>query len=436
MTKKFFIQTWGCQMNDHDGEKLTGLMLRDGYKEVRSSKEADIVLLNTCSIREKAVHKVFSELGRLKKEKLQRPLTIGVTGCLAQQEQAHLFTRAPQIDFVLGTMALGKLPEVLAQAQIDGERGMDVGEYPDNHLFPTEMAKRKPTAKALVTIIEGCNHACTYCIVPRTRGIERSRPFQSIVDEVKRLVDEGYCEIELLGQNVNSFQGGCNFTELLQKVSAVNGLEWLRFTTSHPMNFTKELACEIVSNPKITPFLHLPVQSGSNAVLKRMLREYTIEEYLERLAYLGSGRSSLCLSTDFIVGFPGESESDFQKTLELLDQVQFETSFSFIYSLRPGTAAVRLKDDLPAEVKQERLMRLQSRQAHWTLLDNQNMIGKTVDARIENPILNDEGFWIARTGSSKTLHLQGKVGRRPQMGQLISARIHGASPHFLAAELV
>lgn len=204
-------------MNDHDGEKLTGLMLRDGYEEVRSSKEADIVLLNTCSIREKAVHKVFSELGRLKKEKLQRPLTIGVTGCLAQQEQAHLFTRAPQIDFVLGTMALGKLPEVLAQAQIDGERGIDVGEYPDNHLFPTEMAKRKPTAKALVTIIEGCNHACTYCIVPRTRGIERSRPFQSIVDEVKRLVDEGYCEIELLGQNVNSFQGGCNFTELLQK---------------------------------------------------------------------------------------------------------------------------------------------------------------------------------------------------------------------------
>ncbi|MEY3315224.1 MAG: hypothetical protein RLZZ438_823 [Acidobacteriota bacterium] len=436
MSKKFFIQTWGCQMNDHDGEKLTGLMLRDGYEEVKSSKEADIVLLNTCSIREKAVHKVFSELGRLKKEKLQRPLTIGITGCLAQQEQAHLFTRAPQIDFVLGTMALDKLPEVLTQAQINGEKSINVGDYPDNHLFPTEIAKRKPTAKALVTIIEGCNHACTYCIVPRTRGVERSRPFQSILDEVKRLVDEGYREIELLGQNVNSFQGGCNFTELLRKVSAVEGLEWLRFTTSHPMNFTKELAFEIVSNPKIAPFLHLPVQSGSNTVLKRMLREYTIEEYLERLAYLGSGRSQLCLSTDFIVGFPGESEQDFQKTLDLLDEVRFETSFSFIYSLRPGTSAVRLKDDLPAEVKQERLLRLQSRQAHWTLLDNQKMIGKIVNARIENPILNDQGFWIARTGSSKTVHLQGKAGRGPEMGQLITAQISGASPHFLAAELI
>lgn len=435
MTKKFYIQTWGCQMNDHDGEKLSGLMIKDGYEEVDSSKEADVVLLNTCSIREKAVHKVFSELGRLKKEKLQRPLTIGITGCLAQQEQENLFSRAPQIDFVLGTMALDKLPDVLAQSHRKGERSMDVGEYPDNHLFPTEIAKRKATAKALVTIIEGCNHACTYCIVPRTRGVERSRPFRSIVEEVQRLVDAGYREIELLGQNVNSFQGGCNFTELLQKVSAVQGLEWLRFTTSHPMNFTQELASEIISNPKIAPFLHLPVQSGSNTILKRMLREYTVEEYLERLAYLGSGRAQLCLSTDFIVGFPGETELDFQQTLDLLDQVRFETSFSFIYSLRPGTAAVRLKDDLPAEVKQERLTRLQSRQAYWTLLDNQNMIGKIVEARIENPVLSDHGFWIARTGSSKTLHIQGKDAYQPALGQLVSARIHGASPHFLAAEL-
>ncbi len=423
-------------MNDHDGEKLTGVMVQEGYVEVNSSKEADVVILNTCSIREKAVHKVFSELGRLKKEKLQRPLTIGVTGCLAQQEQSHLFTRAPQIDFVLGTMALEKLPHILSQAQIKGEKGIDVEHYPDNHLFPTEIAKRKPTAKALVTIIEGCNHACTYCIVPRTRGIERSRPYQSIIDEVIRLIDQGYREIELLGQNVNSYAGGCNFTELLRRVSALKGLEWLRFTTSHPMNFTKELAHEIVTNPRIAPFLHLPVQSGSNAVLKRMLREYTIEEYLERLDYLGSSRSSICLSTDFIVGFPGETESDFQQTLDLLDYVQFESSFSFIYSLRPGTAAVRLKDDLPAEVKQERLVRLQSRQAHWTLLDNQNMIGKVVDARIENPILNENGFWVGRMGSSKTLHLKEKVGYIPQMGELVSARITAASPHFLGAELV
>ncbi|HET8901789.1 MAG TPA: tRNA (N6-isopentenyl adenosine(37)-C2)-methylthiotransferase MiaB, partial [Holophagaceae bacterium] len=332
-------------MNDHDGERLAGLLATQGFESVASSDEADLVLLNTCSIREKAVHKVYSELGRLKVEKEKRPLLIGVTGCLAQQEQDALFKRAPQIDFVLGTMALKQLPSLVEQAMVGKKRLIDTGEYPDNHLFPPEVAVRRSTAKALVTIIEGCNHACTYCIVPTTRGIERSRPGQDIVEEVRGLVARGWKEIELLGQNVNSFAGGCTFAELLDRVAEVDGLEWIRFTTSHPMNFTEALARTLVSNPKVAPFLHLPVQSGSNAVLRRMRREYTIEQYLERLGYLGEGRAKLCLSTDFIVGFPGETDEDFEQTLGLLETVGYDSSFSFIYSPRPGTASLRLKDD-------------------------------------------------------------------------------------------
>ncbi|HET8714517.1 MAG TPA: MiaB/RimO family radical SAM methylthiotransferase, partial [Holophagaceae bacterium] len=301
---KFHVQTWGCQMNDHDGERLAGLLAAQGYQSVASSDEADLVLLNTCSIREKAVHKVYSELGRLRAEKERRPLLIGVTGCLAQQEQEALFKRAPQIDFVLGTMALKQLPSLVEQAQAGKKRLIDTGDYPDNHLFPPEVAVRRSTAKALVTITEGCNHACTYCIVPTTRGAERSRPWQDIVAEVRGLVDRGWKEVELLGQNVNSFAGGCTFAELLDRVAEVDGLEWIRFTTSHPMNFTEALAKTLVTNPKVAPFLHLPVQSGSDAVLRRMRREYTIAQYLERLGYLGEGRDRLCLSTDFIVGFP------------------------------------------------------------------------------------------------------------------------------------
>ena len=379
---KFHIQTWGCQMNDHDGEKLAGLLSAEGFEAVAEAGDADLVLLNTCSIREKAVHKVYSELGRLREEKQRRTLLVGVTGCLAQQEQAALFKRAPHIDFVLGTMALRQLPRLVAEAQAGRARVIDTGEYPDNHLFPPSVARRRDTAKALVTIIEGCNHACTYCIVPTTRGTERSRPFADVVAEVRGLVEAGYREVELLGQNVNSYAGGCTFAELLARVAEVEGLEWLRFTTSHPMNFTRDLARALVSNPKTAPFLHLPLQSGSDRILKRMLREYTVDQYLERLGYLGEGRSSLALSTDFIVGFPGETDEDFEATLRVLDAVAFDGSFSFIYSPRPGTSSLRLKDDLPMAVKSERLARLQQRQAELTLASNRRFVGREIPVRI------------------------------------------------------
>jgi tRNA-2-methylthio-N6-dimethylallyladenosine synthase len=433
---KFHIQTWGCQMNDHDGEKLSGLLSSEGFEAVAEAEDADLVLLNTCSIREKAVHKVYSELGRLREEKQRRPLLVGVTGCLAQQEQAALFKRAPHIDFVLGTMALRQLPRLVAEAQAGKARVIDTGEYPDNHLFPPSVARRRDTAKALVTIIEGCNHACTYCIVPTTRGTERSRPFADVVAEVRGLVTAGYREVELLGQNVNSYAGGCTFAELLARVSEVEGLEWIRFTTSHPMNFTRELARELVTNPKVAPFLHLPLQSGSDRILKRMLREYTVDQYLERLGYLGEGRSRLALSTDFIVGFPGETDEDFEGTMRVLDEVAFDASFSFIYSPRPGTPSLRLKDDLPMAVKSERLARLQQRQAELTLASNRRFVGREIPVRIESRGATEQGWWLARSGEWKTIHLVAGPGRELPFGELVQARVTQASPHFLGAELV
>jgi tRNA-2-methylthio-N6-dimethylallyladenosine synthase len=433
---KFHIQTWGCQMNDHDGEKLSGLLSAVGFEEVDSAEEADLVLLNTCSIREKAVHKVYSELGRLREEKRRRPLLVGVTGCLAQQEQAALFKRAPHIDFVLGTMALKQLPRLVAEAQAGKARVMDTGEYPDNHLFPPSVTRRRDTAKALITITEGCNHACTYCIVPATRGSERHRPYEDVLAEVRGLVARGYREVELLGQNVNSYAGGCTFADLLERVAEVDGLEWIRFTTSHPMNFTRELARVLVNNPKVAPFLHLPLQSGSDAVLKRMLREYTVAGYLERLGYLGEGRDRMALSTDFIVGFPGETDADFEATLRVLDEVAFDGSFSFIYSPRPGTPSLRLKDDLPMAVKSERLSRLQERQKQLTRASNERFLGRVIPVRVEARGPNESGWWLAHSGEWKTVHLAAGPGRELPFGELVQARITLASPHFLGAELV
>jgi tRNA-2-methylthio-N6-dimethylallyladenosine synthase len=433
---KFHIETWGCQMNDHDSEKLSGLLVREGHEPVGSAAEADLVLLNTCSIREKAVQKVYSELGRLKEEKAQKPLLVGVVGCLAQQEKEALFRRAPHIDFVLGTMAIQQLPRLVEDARAGRRRLIDTNEYPDNHLFPPEVTQRKPMAKALVTIIEGCNHACTYCVVPTTRGAERHRPVADVLDEVRGLVHRGYREVELLGQNVNSYAGGCSFAELLERVAELDGLEWIRFTTSHPMNFTRELAKVLITNPKVAPFLHLPIQSGSDRILRRMGRQYTVADYLERIGYLGESRERLCLSTDFIVGFPEETEEDFQGTLQVLDQVAFDASFSFVYSPRPGTAALRYRDDIPMAVKSERLARLQARQTELTFQSHRRMVGRTVRARIESRTPTEAGHWMVRTGEWKNVHLTAPAGVQLPFGELVDARITDAGPHFLRGELV
>jgi tRNA-2-methylthio-N6-dimethylallyladenosine synthase len=434
---KFHIETWGCQMNDHDSEKLAGLLQAEGHEAAASMDEADLVLLNTCSIREKAVHKVYSELGRLREVKRQRPLVLGVTGCLAQQDREGIFRRAPQVDLVLGTRALRQLPRLLEELQAGRRRVCDTGDYPDNHLFPPEVTQRRSTAKALVTILEGCNHACTYCVVPATRGPERSRPFGDILAEVCLLVAEGgYREVELLGQNVNSYAGGCTFAELLARLAEVPELEWIRFTTSHPMNFTAELAAELVRNPKVAPFLHLPVQSGSNAVLRRMHRGYTAEQYLERLGYLGEGRQRMHLSTDFIVGFPGETDADFEDTLKVLEAVQFEASFSFVFSPRPGTAALRLRDAVPEAVGLERLRVLQARQAELTWEAHRRFLGRTVDLRVESARPVEDGTWLARTGEWVNVKLGAPEGATLPFGRLVKARITEAGPHWLRGELL
>jgi tRNA-2-methylthio-N6-dimethylallyladenosine synthase len=432
---KFLIETWGCQMNDHDSEKLSGLLQREGHEPAADLAEADLVLLNTCSIREKAVHKVHTELGRLRLEKAKRPLIVGVTGCLAQQEGEALFRQAPHVDFVLGTMAIQQLPRLVEEARLGARRVVETGVYPEDHLFPPETARRATRAKALVTIIEGCNHACTYCVVPTTRGAERHRPYGDILAEVSALADQGYREVELLGQNVNSYQGGCSFAELLDRVADLDGVEWIRFTTSHPMNFTRELARTLATNPKVAPFLHLPVQSGSDAVLRRMRREYTVAQYLERLSFLGEARSRFSLSTDFIVGFPGETDEDFEGTMAILETVGYDASFSFLYSPRPGTPALRLLDDIPHVVKAKRLKRLQARQTELAHASHQAMVGATLQARVESEGPVDAGHWLARTGRWQNVHLQAGPDRQLPFGRLVDIRVTDASPHFLRAEL-
>jgi tRNA-2-methylthio-N6-dimethylallyladenosine synthase len=340
------------------------------------------------------------------------------------------------VDFVLGTMAIQQLPRIV-DAVLDGQNHVvDTEEHPENHLFPFEVTDRRDAAKALVTIIEGCDHHCTYCVVPETRGGERHRPVEDILEEVRGAVGRGFGEIELLGQNVNSYHGGCSFAELLERVGELDGVEWIRFTTSHPMNFTPELAKVLVTNPKVAPFLHLPVQSGSDRVLRRMGRQYTADAYRERVGYLGEGRERMALSTDFIVGFPGETDEDFEDTMRLLDQLRFDASFSFAYSPRPGTPALRYGDEVPARVKSERLARLQKRQAELTHQSNRRLVGQELDVRIESRTPVEGGHWLARTGSWKNVHLFALEGAKLPFGRLLRARITDAGPHWLKAESV
>lgn len=433
---KYLIETWGCQMNSHDSEKLEWLLTNDGHEVANKFEDANLILLNTCSIREKAVHKIYTRLGRLREEKKKRSMLIGVLGCWAQQEKDTLFKIAPQVDFVIGTMAIQKLPSIIKSVMDGNKQVIDVNSYVDSHLFPSEVMQRSHnTAKAMITITEGCDHACTYCIVPKTRGPERHRPFQSIIQEARNLVDQGFKEIELLGQNVNSFQGGCTFSDLLNRVSEIEDLEWIRFTTSHPVDFTPTLAQTIINNKKVAPFLHLPVQSGSDTILRRMGRGYTTAKYLECLSYLSNKPNDLCLSTDFIVGFPGESDVDFQATMNLLNHVQFDLSFSFIYSPRPGTAATRFNDDLPHSVKLERLNQLQARQTELTINSNRKAVGQTVKVRIETNSTIGNGYWLARTANWKNVHIYAANDQKLPFGSLVEVQIIDAGPHFLVAKL-
>src|SRR5437763_9153147 len=360
----FFLETFGCQMNDHDSEKVAGLLLSRGYQQVETPEAASLILYNTCSIREKAAQKVFSRLGEYR-EKQSEGKVIGVLGCVAQQEGEEIFKRAPWVSLVCGSASYRKLPEMLAQLEAGNQRvtGLDTD---TDETFETEMTRRDNPWRAYLTIIEGCDKACSYCVVPFTRGPERSRASDSILREVKQLAELGYSEVQLLGQTVNSYVDPTprktRFADLLLAVAEVPGIRRVRFTTSHPSDFTPDIVEAIERQPKICEHVHLPVQSGSTKVLRAMQRTYTREEYLEKISMIRGAKRPIAITTDTIVGFPGETEADFEETLSLLEEVKYDSLFSLKYSPRPNTPSVEMEDAIPEEEKSRWLAVLQDKQ--------------------------------------------------------------------------
>ncbi len=342
--KSFYIETFGCQMNVHDSEKVIGTLVGRGYRRVERPEDADLVLYNTCSIRDKAEQKVFHRLAQFRKD-LGRGKTFGVLGCVAQQEGEKIFERAPHVSLVAGSASYTKLPELLVKIE-SGERRVTGLSLDTDQAFETPYTSRDNPHRAYITIIEGCDKSCAYCVVPFTRGPERSRTLESVLGEARELAAAGYTEIQLLGQNVNSYRdpsgAGCDFADLLERMAEVAGLRRVRFTTSHPRDFVKPIVDAIDRHEVLCDQVHLPVQSGSTAVLERMQRQYTRDEYMRRIEWMKNARRPIAISTDVIVGFPGETERDFEQTLELLDQVEYDSIFSFKYSPRPNTPALAL----------------------------------------------------------------------------------------------
>ena len=431
-TRTFYIETFGCQMNVHDSEKVAGLLLAQGYDAAASSEEADLVVLNTCAIRDKAEQKVFSRLGHFKADALAGKKTVAVLGCMAQLEGEKIFAQAPYVRLVAGSASYRKLPGLLVQLEADNQRV--TGLAYDDQAFETEFTRRNNPFRAYLTIIEGCDKACAYCVVPFTRGPERSRTNASILAEARRLVAEGYTEIQLLGQNVNSYRDpsphGMSFAELLVAVAEIPGLRRVRFTTSHPRDFTREIVDAIDSHSTLCNHVHLPVQSGSNQVLARMAREYTREEYLEKIALIRSARRAISLTTDIIVGFPGETEADFEETLTLLDTTQYDGMFSFTYSPRPNTPALRLDDQVPEEEKRRRIIALQAWQREIQLARNQRLVGQEFELLVEGEN-RKRGQYTGRTTNNRVVNF---VSAGEKLGSYVPIRVTGAGPHSLVGE--
>ncbi len=437
---RYHIETWGCQINVHDSEKLAGALESEGYSRAAGAEDADVVLLHTCSIREKAAEKVFGELGRLRPLKDRRGrFVLGVTGCVAQQEGAAIFERAPYVDLVVGTRATTSVPAIVARlrggAVLEREARVDTDLRRDSLEFPPERIRRSGlgAAKAYVTIIEGCNHRCTYCIVPTTRGREICRDLDDVLREVVDLAGRGVVEIEFLGQTVNAYRDerGRTLADLLRSASRVESLRRIRFTTSHPAQMTSEIM-DAMAEPgsKVCPYLHLPVQSGSSRVLRAMRRGYDRDLYLRKVADLRSRMPHVELGTDVIVGFPTESERDFEETLSLLDEVGYASCYSFAYSPRPGTAALGLDDPIPLAEKHERLARLQGRQKGIQERIHARWIGSTVEVLVEGASKRDASEWTGRTPEHRVVNFAGVSAP----GRLESVRIVGSTAFSLRAE--
>jgi tRNA-2-methylthio-N6-dimethylallyladenosine synthase len=434
--KTFYIETFGCQMNVHDSEKVAGTLMERGYLQVEHAEDAELVLYNTCSIRDKAEQKVFNRLQQFKRE-AGKGKVFGVLGCVAQQEGGRVFERAPHVSLVCGSASYNKLPDLLVQIE-SGEKRVTGLSLDTEDTFETHLTRRDSPHRAYITIIEGCDKSCAYCVVPFTRGPERSRTAESILAEATELASHGYTEIQLLGQNVNSYRdpspAGMNFAALLREVGRVPGLRRVRFTTSHPRDFVKEIVDAIDDNPVLCNHVHLPVQSGSDRVLGGMQRLYSRSDYMRRIEWMKRSPRNISITTDIIVGFPGETESDFRETLALVDEVEYDSMFSFKYSERPNTPALALPDRVPEEEKQRRLLILQEKQRSIQIRRNARLVGEVEEVMVEG-FNKATGQWIGRTSQNRTLnfiHPEGAAA--PVEGRYLPVRVTRSGPNSLAGE--
>lgn len=429
----FYLETFGCQMNVHDSEKVAGLLLARGYHQVDDPEQADVILYNTCSIREKAAQKVFARLGRHKKVGSSNRL-VGVLGCVAQQEGEGIFDRAPWVSLVCGSASYRQLPELLSRLET-GERRVTGLSLDVDQTFETDVTRRDHPFRAYVTIIEGCDKRCTFCVVPSTRGPERSRSSGAVLAEVRQLASAGYSEVQFLGQTVDSWRdpqpGGLSFAQLLLAAAEVPQIRRVRFTTSHPRDFHSDIVRAIDSSPAICEHVHLPVQSGSSRVLELMRRGYSRDEYLATVSMIRSARRPISLTTDIIVGFPGETEVEFALTLDLLEQTQYDGVFAFKYSPRPGTPAADWPDQVPEDEKSRRLAVLIERQRQIQTERNQAMIGRSVEVLIDGRH-EAKAQWVGRTSSNRVVNFTSPVPNL--LGQYVQVAITQAGPNSLVGE--
>ena len=441
MVKKLFIRTFGCQMNEYDSDKMADVLAAsEDIVKTDTPEDADIILFNTCSVREKAQEKVFHDLGRVRLLKKAKPdLIIGVGGCVASQEGAAIIARAPYVDVVFGPQTLHRLPQLIAERRRIGKSQVDIS-FPEIEKFDNLPPAKVDGASAFVSIMEGCSKFCTFCIVPYTRGEEVSRPFDDVLTEVAGLAAQGVGEVTLLGQNVNAYRGAMASGEekadlalLIEYIAEIPGVERIRYTTSHPRELSQRLIDIYASVPKLVSHLHLPVQSGSDRVLAAMKRGYTTLEYKSLVRKLRVARPDLSLSSDFIVGFPGETADDFEKTMKLIDEVGFDASFSFLYSARPGTPAAELTDDTPHELKIERLMRLQKRIEELAQVVSQAMVGTVQRVLVEGLSKKDDSELAGRTDNNRIVNF---TGNPRLIHRFIDVRITSSFPHSLRGEIV
>jgi tRNA-2-methylthio-N6-dimethylallyladenosine synthase len=437
MPKKVYIRTFGCQMNEYDSDKMADVLAAaDGYEPTDDPEQADLILFNTCSVREKAQEKVFSDLGRVKHLK-KKGVLIGVGGCVASQEGEAIIQRAPYVDVVFGPQTLHRLPELLRERERQSRPQVDVS-FPEIEKFDHLPPARVEGASAFVSIMEGCSKYCSYCVVPYTRGEEVSRPLENVLVEVAGLAEQGVKEVTLLGQNVNAWRGGDgeDFALLLECVAEIPGIERIRYTTSHPNEFTPRLIEAYARIPKLVSHLHLPVQHGSDRILMAMKRGYTVMEYKSTVRKLRAVRPDLSLSSDFIVGFPGETEDDFAKLMKLVDDIGFDASFSFIFSPRPGTPAANLPDDTPHEVKLRRLQTLQKALEGHVARISASRVGTVQRILVEGPSKKNPRELMGRTACNRIVNFDGGPHAQRLIGQMIDVTITQALPHSLRGEVV